>query len=59
MAMKKSTMRLYDEWSRIDAMKKPGKALLKRKHRIGDALSRTRNIEDREIRKLEQAVKKL
>ena len=59
MAMKKRTMGLYDEWSRIDTMRKPGKKLLARKHRIGAMLTKTRALEDREIAKLESALKKL
>ena len=57
--MKTSTKRLYDEWSRIDAMRKPGKALLARKRRVGEILGRVRKVEDREIKKLELELKKL
>jgi len=57
--MKSRTKSLYDEWARIDSMRKPGKKLLARKYRVGAALTRTRAIEDREIRKLESALKKL
>lgn len=57
--MKNRTKSLYDEWSRIDSMRKPGKALLVRKRRIGAALTRTRAIEDRELAKLSAQLKKL
>lgn len=57
--MKNRTKSLYDEWSRIDAMRKPGKTLLARKRRIGVALIRTRAIEDRELSKLSAQLKKL
>ncbi len=57
--MKKRTESLYQEWSRIDSMRKPGKTLLARKRRIGEAISRSRAIEDRELDRLSKSIPKI
>jgi len=65
MAMKKRTMSLYDEWSRLDSVIAKGskgsvkKAAIARKKRVGELIARERLLEDRNLDKLEKSLKKL